>query len=197
MNRRRARGFTLIELLAALLLMALLAVMSQRGLSAVLDAREHVQVETDKWRSIDAFFARFQSDVQLAAPRPVRQGAGVAPPWVARVDRDAGAALEFTRFAAVEGVDAPRRVGYRFDGRRQEVELLLWPALDNAPDAAPARYPVLRGVSRFELHYLTASLAWVDSWPASNIDMPMPRAVRLTITLESNEEIVRVFEVIT
>jgi general secretion pathway protein J len=195
MNRPPARGFTLIELLTALLLMGLLAVMSQRGLSAVLDAREHVQVETDKWRSIDAFFARFQSDLQLAAPRPVRQGAGVAPPWVARVNGVAGAALEFTRFAAAEGVDAPRRVGYRFDDGRHEVELLLWPALDNASEAVPARYAILSGVSQLELHYLTPALAWVNSWPAGNIDAPLPRAVRLTITLESSEQIVRVFEV--
>ena len=62
-----ARGFTLVELLTALLVLSLLALMSYRGLGAVLDAREHVKLETDKWRHVAAFFARFERDVELAA----------------------------------------------------------------------------------------------------------------------------------
>ena len=67
---KSARGFTLIELLTALLVLSLLALMSYRGLGAVLDAREHVKYETDKWRRVAVFFARFERDVELAAPRP-------------------------------------------------------------------------------------------------------------------------------
>ena len=74
-----AHGFTLIELMAALLVLSLLALMSYRGLGAVLDAREHVKGETDKWRHVAAFFGRFERDVELAAPRPVRSAGGVAP----------------------------------------------------------------------------------------------------------------------
>ena len=37
--RAAARGFTLIELMTALLVLSLLALMSYRGLGAVLDAR--------------------------------------------------------------------------------------------------------------------------------------------------------------
>ncbi|MGA8006850.1 MAG: prepilin-type N-terminal cleavage/methylation domain-containing protein, partial [Burkholderiales bacterium] len=66
---RSPGGFTLVELLAALLVLSLLALMSYRGLGAVLDAREHVGGEADKWRRVAAFFARFERDVELAAPR--------------------------------------------------------------------------------------------------------------------------------
>ena len=65
-------GFTLIELMSALLILSLLAVMSLRGLGAVLDARDQVRQETAKWKSVAAFFSRFQHDVQLSAPRAVR-----------------------------------------------------------------------------------------------------------------------------
>ena len=75
----RPGGFTLIELLAALLILSALALMSYRGLGAVLDAREHVARETDKGRRMSSFFARFERDVQLAAPRPVRSASGTAP----------------------------------------------------------------------------------------------------------------------
>lgn len=52
MSGTAARGFTLIEVLTALLVLSLLALMSYRGLSAVLDAREHVRAETEKWRRV-------------------------------------------------------------------------------------------------------------------------------------------------
>lgn len=187
-----ARGFTLIELLTALLILSLLALMSYRGLGAVLDAREHVSQETDKWRRVANFCERFEQDVQLAAPRPVRAAAGTVPAWRGRAAATTEPRLEFSRFASAEGVDSPRRLAYRLN-ERQEVELWLWPGLDVAPDALPARYPVLTGVTAFELQYLDANLAWVDAWPGSAADPPIPRAVRLRIVLASGEEIVRVF----
>jgi len=187
-----ARGFTLIELLTALLILSLLALMSYRGLGAVLDTREHVRQETDKWRRVANFFARFEQDVQLAAPRPVRTASGSAPAWLGRPDTMPGPRLEASRFASAEGVDTPRRIAYGLN-EKQEIELWLWPGLDVAPDALPARYPVLSGVTKFEFQYLNADLAWVGAWPTSPRDAAIPRAVRLRIVLASGEEIVRVF----
>ncbi len=186
------RGFTLIELLAALLILSLLALMSYRGLGAVLDTREHVAAETDKWRRVTAFFARFERDVQLAAPRPLRAASGGAAAWLGKADTTHGPRLEFSRFAADEGVDAPQRIAYGLNENR-EIELWLWPDPDATSPAQVARYPVLNGVTRFELQYLNADLAWVDAWPTSPRDATIPRAVRLRIALVSGEEIVRVF----
>jgi general secretion pathway protein J len=189
---KRVRGFTLIEVMTALLVLSLLALMSYRGLGAVLDAREHVKHETDKWRSVAAFFSRFERDVELAAPRPVRSAGSIAPPWLGVPPGTSAASLEFSRFASNAGVDTARRIGYRLNDRN-EVELWLWAGLDVAPDAQPARYAVLTGVKTFELQYLNPALVWVDAWPASPTDQALPRAVRLRIVLSSNEEIVRVF----
>lgn len=187
------RGFTLIELLTALLVLSLLALMSYRGLGAVLDARAHVRQETAKWQHVAAFCARFEQDVQMAAPRPVRTASGNAPAWLGQPVTASGPLLEFSRFASDEGVDKPRRVGYGLNEKKQEIELWLWPGLDVPPDVLPARYPVLRGVAQFELQYLNAGLAWVNTWPTSPSDAAIPRAVRLRIVLASGEQIVRVF----
>ena len=186
------RGFTLIELLTALLLLSLLALMSYRGLGAVLDAREHVRLETEKWLHVAAFFLRFERDVQLAMPRPVRTSSGIAPAWRGQPVATPEPRLEFSRFASTEGVDTARRIGYRLN-EKQEIELWLWPGLDVAPDTLPARYPVLSGVTTFELQFLNPNLLWVDTWPSSPLDLPVPQAVRLRIVLASSEEIVRVF----
>ena len=203
-----ARGFTLIEILSALLILSLLALMSYRGLGAVLDARDHTRYETDKWRRVAAFLARFERDVQLAAPRPVRSAdatttatasdmaigttTGTAPAWRGDFVTTDQARLEFSRFAATEGVDTARRIAYRLN-EKNEVELWLWAGLDIAPDALPERYPVLAEVKTFELQYLNPALLWVNVWPSSPTDPPIPQAVRLRIVLASSEEIVRVF----
>ena len=190
--RREPRGFTLIEVLAALLVLSLLALMSYRGLGAVLDARQHVTQETEKWRRVANFFARFEQDVLLAAPRPVRTATGTVAAWRGRADVTPEPRLEFSRFASAEGVDTARRLAYRLNDR-QEVELWSWPGLDIAPNVSPARYPVLAGVTQFELQYLNAGLVWVNVWPAAAFDPPIPRAVQVRIVLASGEEIVRVF----
>ena len=172
------RGFTLIELMTALLVLSLLALMSYRGLGAVLDAREHVKQETDKWRHVAAFFARFERDVELAAPRTVRTADGQAPAWLGTPATSAAASLVFSRFASADGVDTPRRIGYRLNDKN-EIELWLWPGLDVAPDTQPARYPVL---DRSE------DLRAAISQPRARLgrrlarvrptDPPIPRAVR-------------------
>ena len=107
----RRAGFTLIELLAALLILSLLGLMSYRGLSAVLDTREHVKAESEKWRRVDAFFLRFARDVRLAAPRPVRVASGTAAASLGRPAAGTEPLLEFSRFASNEGVDTARRLG--------------------------------------------------------------------------------------
>lgn len=185
-------GFTLVELLAVLLIFSLLALMSYRGLDAVLRAREHVSQETEKWRSLESFLARFERDVRLAAPRPVRIGTGTAPAWHGRLAGEPPPALEFSRFASVEGIDTPRRLAYTLNDN-QEIELWLWPGLDVAPTGVPERYPVLSGVEKFELKYLDANLTWVEGWPVPVNVLALPRAVQLRIVLVSGEEILRVF----
>ena len=194
---RTPHGFTLIELLIALLILSLLALMSYRGLGAVLDARQHVSAENEKWRRLTNFFARFEADVRLAAPRPYRIGSDQqnTPAWRGRpastIDTGQSPRLEFARFAAAAG-EGMRRLGYQLNDK-QEVELWMWPGLDLTAEAQAKRYPVLSGVSEFQLQYLNSALSWVDAWPTQATDLPFPRAVRVRIVLVSKEEIVRIF----
>lgn len=195
-------GFTLIELLTALIILSLLALMSYRGLGAVLDAREYVRHETEKWRRVTSFFTRFERDMQLAAPRPVRAVSGAVPAWHGRLhatpDGASSPHLEFSRFASAEGMDSARRIGYVLN-EKQEIELWLWPGLDVASGMQPERYPVLTGVTVLELQYLNADRLWMNIWPDMMAGSPIaaissiPQAVRVRIVLASGEEIERIF----
>lgn len=179
------RGFTLIELLAALLILSLLALMSHRGLSSVLETRSHLRQETATWQRLAAFYARFEQDLQ---------GTERTPFWLGRPATAPGPRLEFNRTAMVDGVTAPRRVAYGLNEAR-EIELWLWQGIDVQAAAPPARHPVLGGVAKFEIEYLNAELAWVGTWSTSPQNPALPRAARLRVMLDSGEEIVRVFAV--
>jgi general secretion pathway protein J len=186
------QGFTLVELLVVLLIFSLLALMSYRGLGAVLDARAHVKQETEKWRRVSTFFSRFESDVHLASRRPVRTALGNAPAWRGDPGAEHPPYLEFSRFSSADGVDTALRVAYTLNDKK-EIELLLWPGLDVAPGTVPQHYPVLRGVDKIELKYLNAGLVWMDTWPIDGDESTLPRAVQLRIVLDTSEEVVRVF----
>lgn len=187
-------GFTLVELLVALVILSLLAMMSWRGLDAVLDTRSHVLAETRKWQAVSAFCLRLERDLAMAAPRSSRNGGGHAPAWLGRPQGQAGPRLEISRFASPGGPDSPRRIAYQLNDR-QQVELWLWSGLDVAPGEQPARHPVLGDVRALEFDYLDERLEWMPAWPASPASPVMPRAVRLQLVLGTGERIVRVFAV--
>jgi len=189
-SRDRAPGFTLIELLTALVILSVLGLMSYRGLSAVLDAREHVTQESAKWRAIAAFFTRFERDVQLAAPRPVRGSPEGEPAF--RGAANAGPLIELTRLGSSDDAEPPRRVAYTLNAQ-QEIELWLWP--DAAAQGQPERHRLLRGVAQLDIRYLAADLGWTDDWPPRS-ERALPLAVRVRIVLAGGEEIVRVFSLV-
>jgi len=194
MNHINHRGFTLIELMAALLILALLALMSHRGLATVLDTRDHARQETEKWQRVSAFLERFERDIMLASPRPVRTADSSAPPWRGKPAGLAGNGpqIEFSRFASTDNMDVARRLGYHLNNQGQ-VELWIWPALDVSPESVPVRYAVLSNVARFEVDYLGAILNWEDTWPAAGINVAIPKAIRLRLVLASGEDIVRIY----
>ncbi len=191
---RGAPGFTLVELLVALLVLSLLSLMAWRGLAVVMDSRDHIQAQSERWRQVQSFFTRFEGDVRLAVPRGVRVASGIAPAWRGRPNAVQAPLLEFTRFSGAGSSDAPYRIAYGINAARQ-IELWIWPGLDMDADARPARYVVLADVRRFSLQYLGPAQTWRNGWPTGPAGPALPLAVRVQIELDSGETVVRVFAV--
>ncbi len=67
---RRVRGFTLIEMLVAITILAIIALISWRGLDAVARAREVVSGEINAQRGLQSAFAQLDADLRYAARDP-------------------------------------------------------------------------------------------------------------------------------
>jgi general secretion pathway protein J len=184
-------GFTLLEVLIAIAIVALLALMGYRALSALSESEARLSAEATKWRTLDLFFARLEADLREAVPRPARSGAASEPAWLAAVDAAGNGALAFSRAGpdfAIDPGSVGQRLGYRL--RNGSIEVLYWPGYDRPRDGEPTAYALLPGVTQFRLSYLTATGMWVDNWPIGG-DADLPRATRVTVTLASGEEIDR------
>jgi general secretion pathway protein J len=167
---RRARGFTLIELLAAVAVLAVLAALSFRGLSSVLDAEAHVREEARRWNEVGLLLAQLREDLSSTIA----------------MDSIAEAQLVLERFGDVAGMP-PRRVGYRL--REGVVEYLLWPSAP-APVAQPSAHAVLSGVAELRFAGLRQDGTWTHVWPPAPA---LPRAVAVELVLARGERLTRLY----
>jgi general secretion pathway protein J len=188
---RGATGFTLLELLVALSILALLSTLGYRAVASLTDSEVRLSAETARWRTLDAFFMRLEADLRQAQPRAARVGADAEPAWLGATDSDGNADLRFARAGpefTLEPGSAGQRLGYRLhDGA---VEVRYWPYLDSAPGTVPTAYALVDGVSRFRADYLDSHDAWQVRWPIAG-EPPLPRAVRVELTLAAGEIIER------
>lgn len=190
-------GFTLLEILVALIIFGLMSVMAYRGLSSVLQSRDHLAQENRKWRAVAMLFARIEQDLNQLAKRPVRDANDLnAAPFMAQVPvrGEHEAMLTFTRMGYPEQTSAlagPLRSGYRLRG--EVVEQLFWPAPDAAPRALPAANVLLDKVAALEFQYLDRAGAWHTQWPQAGINNVFPAAVQVVLELKTKERIVRLF----
>jgi len=70
MHPRPSRGFTLIELLVAISLMALMAVLSWRGLDGMTRAQAQLRQHSDEVLALQAGLAQWAADLDALAPQP-------------------------------------------------------------------------------------------------------------------------------
>lgn len=197
-------AFTLIEVLVALLVFAVLSVISYRTLSSIIDTREHLGRQTAVLRDQALFFTRLEADLGAILPRAVRNADGVVEPALkvlAATTSSIDPVIVFSRagFAGASGASAaPQRVGYRLN--EGKLELLIWHGLDAAPRAEPNVYAALDGVREFRWRVLDKSGNWRADWPpraesasASTVASSLPAALELTLIQNNAAPLLRLF----
>jgi general secretion pathway protein J len=195
--KRPPSGFTLLELVVALAIFALISIFAYRALDLVLDTRAKVTAEGKKWRNIALLFARLEQDLGRLVNRPVRDSHDLLSPALLGEPVPVGeddAQLMFTRMG-LEGqsgvLNDAQRLGYRL--RDGNVEMLVWPVLDQAPRTRPEVDTVLSGVKAMEIRYLGADGTWLPRWPKPGAPGELPRALEITLELTTGERMTRLF----
>lgn len=189
--RARRSGFTLIEILIALAILGLIAVLGYRAVSSLSESEAQLSAESQRWRELDATFARIESDMRLAQPREVRAGGAAEAPWLAEKDDAGNAMLRIARAGpefSLEPGSAGQRIGYRL--RNGAIEVLYWPHLDQPAGVVPAAYPLSGGIARFDVAYLDTRGGWHERWPFLG-EPALPRAARITLTLDDGNSVER------
>jgi len=193
-------GFTLVELMVALVVMALLSLMSWRGLDAMARAQEQTQARADAVQTVRTGLAQWVADLDAMASELFSPGAASQAP--APIDWN-GRVLRITRYSPADGSDQPG------------LQVVAW-LVGNAGEAKTWlrwQSPVLRSQDQWQRAWMQAAtwaqspsegsrdgqvgivpvLDWQvfyyrgDAWtnPASSGDTasPVPDGVRLQITL--------------
>lgn len=201
MLKQKTKGFTLLEVIIALSIFAVLSVVGYKGLSSLIQTKERVAAEDDKWQQIILFFNRVELDVKQCVNRPIRGRDGtLEPAWLGQPTYvgEYDAQLAFSRFGDLEQTSFlmdTRRIAYRLHD--DAVELLIWPSLDAAPNAKPEVFKVLPHVAQITFSYLTHDGRLVNMWPenlaVSDTKYFAPLGLKISIKLDSGELVSRLF----
>ena len=178
---RYANGMTLVELLVAMAILAIIAGLAARSLTALADNQARLDRTRQRWEAISDVFARIEDDASQA----VDWGTG-APPGTTAVWQVAPEMATLALVRADGGPDRRRRVSWQ---QRQDTLLMAVSPL-SAPAAAVDWQPVLTGVRRIVWRQLDEAGAWHDDWVWPQ---KLPRALSINLEMEDGTQLRRVF----
>ncbi len=195
----RSAGFTLLEVLVAVAVYAVFALLAYAGLMRMLEGRDRVEAEREKWRTLTLAFAQMEDDLAQAHARGVRDAGGATLPAFRGQPVDTRAlgdpSVEFTRagmFLPDEGVASDlRRVAYRF--KEGTLLRLTWPTLDRPPTGEPRAVQLLSNADNVTFRFHAANGGWSDRWPITEEKNVLPDAVEFAFDIASVGRVTRVF----
>ncbi|MBV8208577.1 MAG: prepilin-type N-terminal cleavage/methylation domain-containing protein [Burkholderiaceae bacterium] len=183
------KGFTLVELLVAIAIMALVAVISWRGLSSLIATRDRLGPEADDVRALLAATGQMQLDLEHAV-NPVLAWRPYAP--VSVVTIDGAIALQILRFSEPlpDGASAVQQVTYAVvDGvllRQCSAAVRSLPSASNVP-VSTAR--LVRGVDSIQVRIWRANQGWTE---ALSYDPTMPPGIEVVLKRQDGTSLRRV-----
>ncbi|MEO6185542.1 MAG: type II secretion system minor pseudopilin GspJ [Steroidobacteraceae bacterium] len=199
---RSARGFTLVEIMIAVLIAAILAVMSFEAMQQALGSRERVRANAMRLQAVQFTMRSFVQDFSQLNPRPVREPLGEGhQPALLGADE-----VTFTRAGWTNPIGLERstlqRVRYALRGGKLYRE--YWTVLDAQLQPGPVSRELLGGVRAFKLRFMNDGRTWQEGWPPPTLSGGTrperelrwrPIAVEVTLELEDWGRLTRIIEV--
>ena len=148
-SSNKTLGFTLVEILVALLVFAVVGLLSTRLLSQSIDNQNNLQDRGQRLAEIHRAMRVLQRDIVQLSRRKIRDAQGEELP--ALIVSDQGA-IEFSRVGWRNPLRQPRSEVQRVDYRWQDEKIIrgYWLTLDRSYDAEPAYQTLLENVEAIE-----------------------------------------------
>ena len=163
-SSNKTLGFTLVEILVALLVFAVVGLLSTRLLSQSIDNQNNLQDRGQRLAEIHRAMRVLQRDIVQLSRRKIRDAQGEELP--ALIVSDQGA-IEFSRVGWRNPLRQPRsevqRVGYRWQD--EKIIRGYWLTLDRSYDAEPAYQTLLENVDAIEFFAVDQLGKEHKQWP--------------------------------
>lgn len=197
MKKHKSQGFTLIELMVAVIIFAIISIISYKTLSSLVTTKEVVETAQNKWGGVSKTINQMSTACHRAIPLVIRDENGLIMPAVLgknKLNSKYDAQLELTTSGFIGdpeyGSIPPKRVGFRFV--KGKLYLVAWPVLNRVQSTVPDLKLLLEHIAVFNVNFLYPDKQWRDTWPldSSNIGT-LPTALKVYIKMDSGEEITR------
>ena len=157
-------GFTLVEILVALLVFAVVGLLSTRLLSQSIDNQNNLQDRGQRLAEIHRAIRVLQRDIVQLSRRKIRDAQGEQLPALMVSDQGA---IEVSRVGWRNPLRQPRsevqRVGYRWQD--EKIVRGYWLTLDRSYDAEPAYQTLLEDVEAIEFFAVDQLGKEHKQWP--------------------------------
>lgn len=199
-SRHRIAGFTLVELLVATTLLAIVAVLSWRGLDSVMRSRERIVASSDELKALSVAFTQIDEDLRKSWPVRLLAPAQSPVRFVVTGDLPSGQ-LELLREAGhPDAATQIQPVAWRLRAGILERGFGPW----RSPDAAGAAegltwQPLLSDVVAVQWQGFVASQGWADAGVLAARAAAQPQGpitgVLIRLTLDQGRQLERVISV--
>lgn len=190
MKQPKQQGFTLIELLIAMMIAAIIAVMSYQAIQQVVSVKTQTDSHSEGFDGLQKAIWWLEQDLAQMAPRPIQDQLGSSLPAL-QLTLDQG--VQWTRFAAyptASGQAGLVRVGYVLE--EGKLYRLIWPVVDRAQDTEVQKWLLLSGVEGFTIKLLNRDNKWQTLWPeVEQAATDLPKLTELLLRVKGLGEVRR------